>query len=117
MASRQEIVDHLVQQISGAGDVSAKKMFGEYGVYCDGRMIALVCDDQLFVKPTVAGKEYWGDVEEAPPYPGAKNWFLIPEDDWDDAHRLTSMIRITTQEVPLPQKKKPRKKTSGEAQA
>ncbi|MDP2173903.1 MAG: TfoX/Sxy family protein [Candidatus Cloacimonadaceae bacterium] len=105
MASKQEVVDFLVGQIQTAGDIIAKKMFGEYGVYCDGKMIALVCDDQLFVKPTLGGKEYLGEVEEAPPYPSAKNWFLIPEDDWDDAPRLSTLIKITTAEVPLPRKK------------
>src|SRR5260221_2064822 len=72
MGSRQSIVDYLVGQMATAGAVSARKMFGEYGVYCDGKMVALVCDDQLFVKPTASGRAHVGNVTEAPPYPGAK---------------------------------------------
>lgn len=106
MGSKQSTIDFLLNQIQDAGDVSAKKMFGEYGIYCDGKMIALVCDDQLYLKPTEAGKEYLGDPEEEQPYPGAKTYFLIPEDDWDDSLWLTELIKVTTPEVPLPKPKK-----------
>ncbi|HHS82096.1 MAG TPA: competence protein TfoX, partial [Devosia sp.] len=43
MASSQEFVDFVVEQMGGAGTISARKMFGEYGVYCDGKLIGLVC--------------------------------------------------------------------------
>ena len=56
MSSQQSTVDFILDQISEAGDVSAKKMFGEYGLYCNGKMVASVCDDQLFVKPTAGGR-------------------------------------------------------------
>jgi TfoX/Sxy family transcriptional regulator of competence genes len=59
MASKQGTVDFILEQIAAAGTVSAKKMFGEYALYCDGKMVALVCDDQLFVKITEAGKASW----------------------------------------------------------
>lgn len=78
MASQQSTVDFIVEQIGGAGRVSARKMFGEYGIYCDGKMVALVCDDQLYIKPTAAGRAYIGDVTEGAPYPSAKPWFPDP---------------------------------------
>ncbi|MCB5264854.1 MAG: TfoX/Sxy family protein [Candidatus Cloacimonetes bacterium] len=106
MASRQEIADYITAQISGAGAVRSSKLFGEYSIYCNDKVVALVADDQLFVKPTAAGRAYLQDLEEAPPYPGAKPCFLIPEDRWDDAPWLTELIRITEQELPLPKKKK-----------
>ncbi len=67
MASNPSTVAYLVEQIAGAGAVTSRKMFGEYGLYCDGRMVALVCGDRLFVKPTQAGRQHVGNVEEAPP--------------------------------------------------
>lgn len=56
MASDRRTIDYILDQIASAGDVAAKPMFGEYGLYVDGRMVALVCDDQLFVKPTPSGR-------------------------------------------------------------
>jgi TfoX/Sxy family transcriptional regulator of competence genes len=43
MSSQQSTVDFIVEQMAKAGAVSARKMFGDYGIYCDGKMVALVC--------------------------------------------------------------------------
>jgi DNA transformation protein and related proteins len=101
MSSQKETVDFILEQIANAGVVSARKMFGEYGIYCDGKYVAAVCDDQLFVKPTNAGKAAIGEVVEAPPYPGAKNSYLIRGDFWDDAEWLSEVIRATARDLPL----------------
>lgn len=77
MASRQSTIDYILEQISSAGAVSARKMFGEYGIYCDGKIVALVCDNQLFVKPTTAGRGFVGTCNDVSPYPGAKPCLLI----------------------------------------
>src|SRR5579872_5022578 len=84
MASQQSTIDFILEQMADAGYVSAKKMFGEYGIYCDGKIVAFVCDDQLFVKPTNAGKSFIGEFEEGAPYPGAKLYLLISGDKWED---------------------------------
>lgn len=105
MASQQSTVDFIVDQMADAGDVSAKKMFGEYGVYCGGKMVALVCDDQLFVKPTAGGRDLLKTVVEASPYPGAKPCFLISADLLEDREALTELIKVTARELPLPVKK------------
>ena len=85
MATQQRTVDFILEQLETVVDVSARKMFGEYAIYCGAKVVALVCDDQLFVKPTKAGKKFIGDVEEAPPYKGAKPSHLISGDLWEDA--------------------------------
>ncbi len=108
MASQKSTVDFIVEQAAKAGAVSSRKMFGEYALFCDGKMVALICDDQLFVKPTAAGRTHIGVPTEAPPYKGAKPCFLISGDKWDDADWLAELIRVSTAELPLPTKKKPR---------
>ena len=83
MSSDQNFVDFIVDQIENAGIITCKKMFGEYAIYCDGKVVALVCDNQLFVKPTAGGRAFIGKVAEAAPYPGAKPSFLI-EDQFEN---------------------------------
>ena len=56
MVTSRKTVDYIVGQIESAGTVAARQMFGEYGLYCDGKMIAIIGDEQLFVKPTVRGR-------------------------------------------------------------
>lgn len=108
MATQQRTIDYLLEQAGDAGAVSAKRVFGEYGLYVDGTMIGSVCDDRLYVKPTVAGRARAGPVSDAPPYPGAKPQMLIEADRWEDADWLGALLRITATELPVP-KKKPRK--------
>ena len=99
MASDQKFVDFVVEQIEKAGEITAKKMFGEYGIYADGKIFALVCDNQLFIKPTTAGRAFIGNVVEAPPYPSAKPSFLI-EDKTEDREWLSELVRLTVKELP-----------------
>jgi len=109
MASRQSTVDFILGQIAASGTVLAKKMFGEYGIYCDGKIVALVCDDKLFLKPTDAGREFADDPVEACPYPGAKPYLLISGEKWDDHEWLATLFKISAGELPLPKKKHPPK--------
>lgn len=110
MASRQDIVDFIVDQASEAGDVSARKMFGEYGVYCRGKFVALICDDRLFVKPTKPGIALLGSYEEAAPYEGAKPHPVVSQERWDDADFMAELFAATAEALPQPKPKKPRKK-------
>ncbi len=103
MASTREFVDYICDQLDGAGDIFARKMFGEYAVYCNGKVIGLICDDQLFVKITEVGKTLIDAPLTAPPYEGAKPYFLI--DNIDDRSFLIELIRETCKELPPPKKK------------
>lgn len=115
MASKQGTVDFLLDQMAPAGALAAKRMFGEYGLYCDGRFFAVVCDDQLYLKPTAAGREWIGAVVEAPPYPGASNWLLVDGERWDDAAWLSRLAGLTAAALPPPAPKKPKPPKAGGA--
>ena len=105
MASDKSFIEFIVDQMGNAGFISHKKMFGEYAIYCDGKVVALVCDNQLFIKPTEGGRTYIGNIVEAAPYPGAKLYFLI-EDAFEDREWISGLIKITAQELPVPKQKR-----------
>ena len=105
MASQQKFVDFIIEQINIPEQISYKKMFGEYGLYFENKMFALVCDNKLFIKPTLSGTEYVNDVVEEAPYPGAKPCFLI-EEKIDDSIWLRKLVEITIKELPEPKPKK-----------
>ncbi len=108
MASNQGFADFVVGQIQKTGTITTKKMFGEYAIYSNGKIFGLICDNQLYIKPTLSGREYITDVTEAPPYPGAKPSFLI-QDKIEDSDWLSELVRITLKELPDP---KPKRKKS-----
>lgn len=109
MSSDQNFVDFVVENMADAGKIRYRKMFGEYAIYFNDKVVALVCDNKLFVKPTEKGREFIQDVSEAPPYPGAKNSFLI-EDKIEDSEWLSTLIKITERGLPKQKKKSKKKK-------
>lgn len=108
MASQQKFVDFIIEQIDIPEQITYKKMFGEYGLYFGDKMFALVCDNKLFIKPTLSGREYIDDVVEAAPYTGAKPCFLI-EEKIEDSIWLRKLVEITVKELPAPKVKKKQK--------
>jgi TfoX/Sxy family transcriptional regulator of competence genes len=109
MSSDKQTVAFLVEQLAGAGVIRSKPMFGEYGLYCDEIFVAMICDDQLFVKTSPISGDFLDDTHLAPPYPGAKNALRVPEERWDDREWLSAFVRATTAALPVP-KPKPAKK-------
>lgn len=112
MASDPGTVDFILEQLDGAGAVRARKMFGEYAVYLDDKVIALVCDDTLFVKNTPGARALLSDPEEAPPYPGAKP-HLVASALLDEPEALVALARAAWADLPVPKPKKPRKPKKG----
>ena len=109
MATAQTL-DFLMEQLAQAGNVSVRAMFGGHTLYCEGKVVALINDNALFVKPTEAGRALIGDVVEAPAYEGAKPSFLVTADQWDDADWLRQLITMTAAQLPAPKPKKPAKR-------
>ena len=106
MASNVDFVQYIADQCSEAGEIVTKKMFGDYGIYCEGKIFGLICDDRLYIKPTEAGLKLLRTIDLRPPYEGAKDYFYIA--DVDDHEYLSNLIRVTCKELPEPNRKKKR---------
>jgi len=109
MATDKEFVDFVVNHIENAGEITAKNMFGEYGIFSNRKIFALICDNKLFIKPTESGREFIKNVVESPPYKGAKPSFLI-EDKIEDKEWLSELVIISVIELPEPKPKKKKAK-------
>ncbi|MBQ5461233.1 MAG: TfoX/Sxy family protein [Bacteroidaceae bacterium] len=104
MACNADFVQYVADQCSGAGEIVTKKMFGDYGIYCNGVIFGLICDDHLFVKPTEAGRALLRCIDLRPPYDGAKDYFYIA--DVDDRHYLSELVSATCKALPKPKSKR-----------
>lgn len=112
MATEQSFVEHLQSQSGLGHDLSFRKMFGEYALYLHGKVVAFACDNQLFLKPTDAGRALLGAVAEAPAYPGSKLYFRLDE-QIDDRDLLRRAFVVTADALPLPKPKAaPRRKAA-----
>ncbi len=107
MSTSQTTIDYILDQLTSVSVVSARKMFGEYALYVGSKVVALVCDDTLFVKITEAGKEHLGEsYEEGCAYEGAKPSMVISEELIEDRHWLAELFELTAQALPEPKPKK-----------
>jgi len=106
MASSKDLVQYIVDQCSGAGDIVAKKMFGDYGIYCDGKIFGLICDDRFYLKPTETVRPLLRTEELRPPYEGTKDYFYIA--DVDDRDYLSMLVAETCKVLPIPKQKQKR---------
>jgi TfoX/Sxy family transcriptional regulator of competence genes len=107
MATRADTIDHLLDALSPL-PLTACKMFGEYALYLNGKVVALVCDDQLFLKPTPGAVAALAGCPVAPPYPGAKDHLLVTE-ALDDPERVANALKAIALDLPVPKPKRPKK--------
>jgi TfoX/Sxy family transcriptional regulator of competence genes len=107
MSTSPDTIIYLSDQLTELGSrIRTRKMFGEYAMYCDEKVVALICDDQLFVKITKEGKEYMGSrYSEGFPYPGAKPYMLIGGDIIENKEAFVELINMTALALPLSIKK------------
>ncbi len=108
MSTQPQTIDFICAQSGLAQRITARKMFGEYALYVDGKVVALVCDDTLFVKPTPKGAALLGTVDLQPPYSGAKPHFCITA-QLDDHELLQRVLLVTAEAMPTPKAKAPAK--------
>ncbi len=111
MGSKVETVQFICDQAGLGKRLTFRKMFGEYALYLDGKVVALICDDQLYLKPTPEGLKFLGAVAEAPPFPGAKNFYLLSS-EIDDTELLSGALRVTARALPEPRPKAVRSRSA-----
>jgi TfoX/Sxy family transcriptional regulator of competence genes len=104
VGTRKETVAYILDQLTPL-PVRARAMFGEYGLYCDEKMVALICDDTLFVKPTAVAPQFFDHLESAPPYPGAKDWHVVSGDRMEHREWLQALIARTAEALPAATKR------------
>jgi TfoX/Sxy family transcriptional regulator of competence genes len=105
VATDPKFIDKIVDKMFPL-EISAKAMFGEYGLYFEGKNFALVCNNTLFTKVTDRGSEIAGRVRKAPPYPGAKPAFRISSSKLSDHDWLVQLVKETSRALPLPKSRK-----------
>ena len=98
--SNADLVQYIIEQASQAGEVRARKMFGDYCLYCNDKPVGLICDDYLYLKPlkqldSVLRED---DRQMRPPYDGAKPHYVIT--DVDDADYISLLVKTVVEKLP-----------------
>ena len=97
--SNPDLVQYIVEQAAKAGEVRARKMFGDYALYCNDKVVGLICDNYLYLKPfkelePLLSEE---DRQMRPPYDGAKPHYVIS--GVDDADYLSLLVKTVAMNI------------------
>jgi TfoX/Sxy family transcriptional regulator of competence genes len=103
MSTQQDTIAFILEKL-GEG-FTARAMFGEYALYADGKVVGLVCDDQLYVKIVPASSALADVCEQAPPYSGAKPHYLVEEHLLTQMLELPQILRAVAASLPKPKKR------------
>jgi len=106
MPNSPATIAHILDSFP-ALNLTVKKMFGEAALYLDGVVVAFICDDTLFIKPTPSALALLPDTERGPAYPGSKD-YIIASETLDDPDLCARAFRAVQSDAPPP-KSKPRK--------
>ena len=105
MACSPEFIQYITEQLKNAGRITCRKMFGEYGMFLDGKIVAIICEDQLFLKVTEAGLKMYPELKDNPYHEGASASYRLVE-EIDDSKWLSELVQCTWEELPVPRQKK-----------
>jgi len=109
MTTSRSTVEFICEALEGARPVSTRAMFGEYALYCDSKVVGLICDDTLYLKDTPGARALVQNPNMGSPYPKAKPHFVISA-ELDDPDALRMLVWAICDDLPEPKPKKPRKK-------
>ena len=101
MGSTQDYVDFVQERIGLAGRITSRRMFGEFALYLDGKVVSFICDNSVFLKPLPANAPLAAALPQGAPYPGAKMYWVLDE-LLDDTERLQEILLTTAEALPAP---------------
>ena len=100
MASSQDYLQFILEQLSELDGISYRAMMGEFILYYRGKIVGGIYDDRLFVKPVKSAAAYLRAPTYELPYDGAKEMLLV--DDIDDKGYLSGLFDAMYDELPAP---------------
>ncbi len=104
MATSKEFHNYVVDNLLKVGDITTKKMMGEYCIYYMGKLIGDICDNRLLLKPTRSVLRLMPDAEVAIPYEGSKT-LMVVADDVENTELMDAVLNAMYEELPEPKKK------------
>lgn len=104
MATTKEFYEYAMEQLSRIGDITSRKMMGEYCVYYRGRMIGDICDNQFLLKPVPSVLKAFPEAQRSYPYEGSKT-LMVLVDSLENTEVLKEVLAAMYEELPEKKRK------------
>jgi DNA transformation protein and related proteins len=96
-------VAHVIELMSTLGPVRARKMFGGWGISCDGLSVGLIAWDRLYLKVDAQTKPQFAQagcepfVYEGKHKPVEMSYWTVPPEAMDAPHLMAPWARLAMQ--------------------
>lgn len=107
MATSREYALFVENLFRGVDGFSMKRMFGEYGIYLQGRVLGFLCDEQILLQDTPTARKLLPNAERKELFPGSKQFIIFSDEG--NHHLLQSVAQAMWEELPVPKPRKGRK--------
>lgn len=108
MATDRDFIAYVEEQLALGPRLRHHRMFGEYALYLDDKVVAFACDNSLYIKPNPAVARLAPGLPQAPPYSGAKD-YPVADELLDDGQALRALMLASADALPAPKPKAPAK--------
>ena len=98
MASTEDYLEYILEQLSSLEDITYRAMMGEYIIYFRGKIIGGIYDDRFLVKLVKSAKLLMPEADMELPYEGAKEMLLV--DNVDNKEFLKELLEVIYDELP-----------------
>jgi TfoX/Sxy family transcriptional regulator of competence genes len=99
MTTQLSFVEYVAEVTQLEGQLTYKKMFGEYALYLGGKVVAFACDNSLFIKASPETAAMTAGLPGRPPYPGAKD-YPVADELLDEPDALRRLLLATERAMP-----------------
>ena len=119
MSTQKETTAYILETLESHSDshrmgftrpytFAVRAMFGEYALYCGGKVVALICNDLLYVKIVPVSFLLEAVCDTDAPYDGAKLHYVVEEEQLRSIENLAEILQLISKALPKPKlKKKP----------
>jgi TfoX/Sxy family transcriptional regulator of competence genes len=106
VSTSKETAAYIEDQLAGL-DIRTGKMFGEYAIYCDNKVVGFITDDTLMIKPSPVDPAVLEGTVPGHAYPGSKEYHSVPGDLLENRDWLKRAVQATADALPAPLPKRP----------
>lgn len=103
MACSSDFIEFICAELAPLGEVSFRKMMGDYVIYVNDKCVITACDNMAFVKKLTCIAELMADAETGCPYKGAKEAYIL---DFRDRQKTLKVIETLWEALPFPKSRK-----------
>ena len=88
MVASASFADFLREQLAPLGPITLRRMFGKTGVFCDGLMLGMVTEDELYFRVDEHNAAAFEEARSSPPLNYGKQGRMIDLSFWRAPDRL-----------------------------